>query len=248
VADTEALVQRYGKDLELTMPRVQAAMQCASDEVRQQLQAQPQRARQDLNHSLLAQRLGLVPQLDVPRAGVPSQTLAQPGTTDTALALAIQRVAAAVQGSGMNLNQLLHEVLAAVLQGTGFERVIFVFKDRGSSAMHGRFAVGQRTRPLPEVFRLTLDDGTDGFAEVVRQGHDLWVPEAKADVMRPVWHLQAFDAGCYLLLPLRLKGQAFGLIYAEHAQPQGVVLTAKALSQLGTLRDQTVMAFKRHSA
>jgi hypothetical protein len=48
-----------------------------------------------------------------------------------------------------------------------------------------------------------------------------------------------------MLLPLQLKGAPFGLIYADMAQSDGIVLDDKGLSLLKTLRNQAVMAFRQ---
>ena len=48
-----------------------------------------------------------------------------------------------------------------------------------------------------------------------------------------------------MLLPLQFKGSTLGLIYADKARAESIVLDDKGLSLLKTLRNQAVMAFRQ---
>ncbi|MCX7276807.1 MAG: serine/threonine protein kinase, partial [Burkholderiales bacterium] len=61
----------------------------------------------------------------------------------------------------------------------------------------------------------------------------------------PAWYRQQFHAPTFLLLPLAIKGRPLGLVYADTAQPGGLVVDEKELALLRTLRNQAVMAFKQ---
>ncbi len=58
---------------------------------------------------------------------------------------------------------------------------------------------------------------------------------------------QALGAGSVQLLPLMLKGQALGLIYADHHEAHGVQLGDKELALLGTVRSQVLLAIRQRS-
>jgi GAF domain-containing protein len=63
----------------------------------------------------------------------------------------------------------------------------------------------------------------------------------------PDWHRQIIKAKSFLLLPVMLKNQAIGLLYADSDRPEGIKIDAEQLGLLRTLRGQVVLAFK-HSA
>lgn len=50
-----------------------------------------------------------------------------------------------------------------------------------------------------------------------------------------------------MILPLLLKGRAFGMIYADKAELGSLVVDEKELAMLRTLRNQAVMAFRQSS-
>jgi hypothetical protein len=61
----------------------------------------------------------------------------------------------------------------------------------------------------------------------------------------PDWYRKSFNAPTFLILPLLIKGKAFGLIYADMAKQGGLRLDEKELALLRTLRNQGVMAFRQ---
>ena len=54
-------------------------------------------------------------------------------------------------------------------------------------------------------------------------------------------------APSFLLLPMQMKSATFALIYADHAQPGGLLVGERDLALLRTLRNQAVMAFRQAS-
>ena len=262
-AGTQQVVQRYAAALGLSAGSVQHAVHQATVKVKHLLQAQSQAMRQDLQHSLLAQRLGMVAKPNTARLGCPTHaadTQATPAVPPvpgqgaagvqhslSLLTQGIQNLAQKLTDDKADLNKVLQLLLQTLQEATGFERVMLVLRDSKSNLMTGRMAVGPMIRPEASAFRLLLDDASDPFAALIQGQQDTWVADAARDGKRPEWHRQAFQTGCYLILPLFNKGQAMGVIYADHTQSAGVVLTDRVLKQLGTLRDQAVLAFRRHA-
>ena len=64
----------------------------------------------------------------------------------------------------------------------------------------------------------------------------------------PAWYRQQVNAPTFLLLPLMLKGQAIGLIYADKAVAGSIVLGEGELGLLRALRDQAALAFAKGQA
>ena len=61
----------------------------------------------------------------------------------------------------------------------------------------------------------------------------------------PAWYASTLNAPTFLLLPLMMKGCAFGLIYADQPTAGGIELGERELALLRTLRNQAIMAFKQ---
>ncbi len=262
-AGTQQVIQRYTAALGLSAGGVQHAVHVATMKVKHLLQAQSQVMRQDLPRSLLAQRIGMVAKPKLDRLGHPSQaadTQASPVVPPvpghgaagvqhsmTLLNQGIERAAAKLGDSKFDLNGVLRQLLQTLQEATGFERVMLVLRQTKSAQMTGRMAVGPMIQPDASAFQLSLEDANDPFAAIVFNQQDTWIADSTRDGKRPEWHRQSFQTGCYLLLPLFQKNQAMGLIYADHTRPGGVVLTDRVLKQLGALRDQAVLAFKKHT-
>lgn len=262
-AGTQQVIQRYTAALGLSAGGVQHAVHLASTKVKHLLQAQSQAMRQDLPHSLLAQRIGMVAKSKEERLGHPSQaadTLTAPvmppmpgqgaaGVQHSMVLLnqGMERAAAKIGEGKFELNAVLRQLLQTLQEAAGFERVMLVLRQTKTAQMTGRMAVGPMIQPDASAFQLSLDDPTDPFAAIVLKQQDTWVTDSTREGKRPEWHRQTFQTGCYLLLPMFQKNQAMGLIYADHTRSGGVVLTDRVLKQLGALRDLAVQAFKKHT-
>jgi hypothetical protein len=91
----------------------------------------------------------------------------------------------------------------------------------------------------------------DLFATICAKGADTLISDASAPRIAeclPDWYRKAADAPTFLILPLLLKGRAFGMIYADKAEQGSLVVDEKELAMLRTLRNQAVMAFRQSSA
>jgi hypothetical protein len=60
----------------------------------------------------------------------------------------------------------------------------------------------------------------------------------------PDWHRRVISAKSFLLLPVMLKNNAIGLLYADSELADGIKIDAEQLGLLRTLRGQVVLAFK----
>jgi GAF domain-containing protein len=88
------------------------------------------------------------------------------------------------------------------------------------------------------------------FHVALEKGVDIAIEDTQAaNIIEriPLWHRQAVTAKSFLLLPVVLKSQTIGLLYADSDRPDAVKITAEQLGLLRTLRSQVALAFK-HSA
>jgi serine/threonine protein kinase len=146
------------------------------------------------------------------------------------------------------LNEVLRMILETMYRAHGFQRVIFCLRDARTGVLTGRFGLGADAERVAAAFKLQLTGATDLFAAVCAKGADTLIHDATAGNIAtrlPPWFKTGIDAPTFLLLPLTLRNAPLGLIYADKAQPNAIVVNERELSLLRTLRNQAVMAFKQ---
>ncbi len=149
----------------------------------------------------------------------------------------------------VKLSDLLRMILETMFRAMDFQRIIFCMRDPKTDALTGRFGLGKDVESLVKIFNVALKAGTpDLFTAVCTKGADAMISdatEAHITGRLPAWYRKAINAPTFLLLPVSIKSKPFGLIYADKAEKGGLVLDAKQLALLQTLRNQAVMAFKQ---
>lgn len=157
----------------------------------------------------------------------------------------------------VKLGEVLRMILETIYRALGFRRVLFCLRDAKSGALLGRFMLGEgeADAALRAAFRIEtrIAPGTpaDLFSAVCLKGADTLIADTATGNLRmrlPVWYRERVDAPTFLLLPLAVKNQPVGLIYADKAEAGAIALGEKELSLLRTLRNQAVMAFRQASA
>ena len=148
------------------------------------------------------------------------------------------------------LSDVLRMILETMFRAMRFQRIIFCMRDTKTDALTGRFGLGEGVEALAKSFHVPLkaSDAPDLFTAVCLKGADTLIndaTEARIAERLPAWYGQQFHAPTFLLLPLAIKGRPLGLVYADTAQPGGLVVDEKELALLRTLRNQAVMAFKQ---
>lgn len=166
------------------------------------------------------------------------------------LSAGIQQVTELLAADDVRLNEVLKTVLDSMFEALRFQRVVLCLRDVKLDAMTGRFGVGHEAVAVSRAIRIPLAPGspTDVFTAVCSKVLDMQIDDASAPhVARrlPAWFRKSVDAPCFLLLPMKMRDKAFGLIYADRAGSGPLGLSPQELSMLRTLRSQVVMAFKQ---
>ena len=147
------------------------------------------------------------------------------------------------------LNEVLRMILETMFRALGFRRVVFCLRDPKTETLTGRFGLGEGVEAAKAAFKVPLRQGSDDlFAAVCAKGADTLISDAAAAGIAarlPTWFRAPVAGQAFLLLPLRLKGATFALIYADKAEPNAITVGEKELSLLRTLRNQAVMAFRQ---
>ena len=147
-----------------------------------------------------------------------------------------------------SLNDVLRISLETMYRAMGFKRVIFCLRDPKTNQMAGRFGFGPATSAIVSHFRFPLGIGPDVFRAAVTKGVDIIISDihdAKIQDRIPAWYRQYVPAETFVLFPLMLKGVSVGLIYCDKDKAGQIVIPAKELSLLKTLRNQALLALKQ---
>ena len=177
--------------------------------------------------------------------------LTQPGADSRAqtLTAGVQDITNAMV-EDFKLSDVLRMIMEAMFRALDLHRIVFCMRDPKTDTLTGRFGLGAGVEGLVKQFQVPMhSNGTpDLFATICSKAADTLISDASDPriVQRlPTWYLQTYNAPTFLVLPLVLKGKPFGLIYADMAQKDGLLVDEKELSLLRTLRNQAVMAFKQ---
>ena len=173
----------------------------------------------------------------------------EPANAQQVLAAGIRDVTETLT-SDFALKDVLQMVLETMYRGMGFTRTMIFIRDVRANAMRARFGFGAEIdRVIPKcVFPLAF--APDVFHVALEKGVDIAIEDTQAaNIIEriPRWHRDAMQAKRFLLLPVVLKNQTIGLLYADSDRDDAAKITAEQLGLLRTLRSQVVLAFK-HSA
>jgi len=187
---------------------------------------------------------------------------AQPGQTGEHPATAARHDAAAqilaagvqditdVMVDDFKLGDVLRMILEAMWRALQFHRVIFCMRDPKTNALTGRFGLGEGVEAVVRAFQVPLNPQgvPDLFTTICSKGADTLINDTRDPRIAarlPAWYVKAYHAPGFLILPLVIKGQPVGLIYADRTEQDALRIDDQQLSLLRTLRNQAVMAFKQ---
>jgi HD-like signal output (HDOD) protein len=146
-----------------------------------------------------------------------------------------------------SLNDVLHMALETMYRGMGFSRTMIFIRDPRTASMRARFGFGTGIEKLIPQCSFPLAFEPDVFHVSLEKGLDIVIENTQAEnvVQRiPLWHRQILNARSFLLLPVVLKNQPAGLLYADSDRGDGIRINSEQLDLLRTLRTQVVLAFR----
>ncbi len=149
-------------------------------------------------------------------------------------------------------SDVVRMVLETMIRAKGFQRAVFCMRGPKGDTLSGRFGLGQGMDTILRGFHIPLGSGaSDLFQMVCAKGADTLIADATVGRVAsrlPDWYLKLINAPAFLLLPLVIANKPLGLIYADMAHKNSLVLEQKELALLRTLRNQIVMAFRHPHA
>ena len=177
----------------------------------------------------------------------PMEPRRQTGTSRDVLSGGIQDITnAMVEGS--SLNDILRIIIETIYTGIGFDHVIFALRDSQRAAILGRFGLGAEIDALVGQFQFPVEFAPDVFHVALQKNIDIFIADsrdAKIATRIPDWYRKAFAAGAFLLLPIIVKDNPFGMIYADAAGANSVTIKEDEIKLLRTLRNQAVLAVRQ---
>lgn len=169
-----------------------------------------------------------------------------PEDTETLLMDGLQEVTGLLMEEH-SVSEIFNVVLETMYRSMGFQRVVLVLLNRKTNEMAGRIGFGDDAEEFVKEFRFSAKYSVDVFHGALKNAVDVYIANTKegkiqADI--PAWYKKISSAGCFLLFPLVVNKRALGLIYADHAMPNGLDIDKKKLNLLKSLRNQIVLAVR----
>ncbi|MDF1527822.1 MAG: HDOD domain-containing protein [Sedimenticola sp.] len=159
----------------------------------------------------------------------------------------LQEVTGMLVDDDTNVVQIFNVVLETLYRALAFDRVVLCLQDRATNQIKAKLGFGNDIENFISKFHFQRQYSADVFHAALKNGVDLAISDAHDEKIQsdmPEWYKKIANAGSFLVFPLVVKQRPLGLIYADHSQPNGVVLTAKQLNLIKALRNQVILAFR----
>jgi len=175
---------------------------------------------------------------------------AQPESTEndatSLLALGMQDMTAMMLGQ-YHIADIFKLLAELFFRTELFDHVLICVLDRSSQSLVGRVGLGRNAAKMRGIFRIPLTFAPDVFHAATAKGQDILISDASADNIRsriPEWHVNAFHAHAFLLLPIMINNKPLGLIYADKIDQQ-LQIPSHLLGLLKVLRNQAALALQQ---
>jgi serine/threonine protein kinase len=146
-----------------------------------------------------------------------------------------------------SVSEVFNVVLETMYRAMGFQRVVLALLNRKTHEMAGRIGFGHDTEEFVKHFRFPSQYRVDVFHGALKNAVDVYITNTRDKKIQgdiPDWYKQISKAGSFLLFPLVVNKRPVGLIYADHARPNGLDIDKKKLNLLKSLRNQIVLAVR----
>lgn len=170
------------------------------------------------------------------------------GGTQQIVSAGIRDVTEALASDG-ELNDVLRMVLETMHRGFGFSRTMIYMRDSRLNTMRARFGFGADIERLIPLCNFPLQFAPDVFHIALQKGVDIVIEDAAEEKIAqriPEWFRRILQPKSFLLLPIMMKTNALGLLYAD-LDGGSIKLAPEQLGFLRTLRSQVVLALKQNA-
>ena len=263
-----ALVDKFGKGLNVTPQALETAIQQSMLDLKRDVDALDLRAAD----GFLA-RVALVVKAEGPAAGqtrtdqlqtaiehatlttpvaaLPEDGSPQESNRKALLTAGIQDITNALVGD-YQLNDILRIILEAMYRGAGFTRVLLCVRDPSSNTLKGRFGFGANIDEIiRKGFAIPLSGARDVFQAAITNGADILIEDTEAESIRahvPDWFRKLIPAKSFALFPILINKKPIGMLYGDANAAGQLRIPADELALLKTLRNQAILAIRQHSS
>lgn len=179
-----------------------------------------------------------------------AEAVDEPPDAESLLAVGLQDIGQALVADTATA-EALQIAAEAMFRALRPRHVVIAVREGQPAAMTARIAIGHGAELKRARFRFAVVRGErDLFNVLLLQESDLLVGdarEARLHARLPGWYREHFDAGSFLVMPLRLRQQPIGLIYIDVENVGGLVITPRVFGLLRALRLQVLLALKREA-
>ncbi len=262
-----ALVDKFGKGLNITAQTLETAIQQSILDLKRDAAALDLRAadgflaRVALAVKTQAPAAGETPTdqlqtaiehatLTTPVMALPAEGAPQESNRKALLKAGIQDITNALVGN-YQLNDILHIILEAMYRGMGFTRVLLCVRDPTSNTLKGRFGFGANVDEIiRKGFSIPIGGSRDVFQAAISNGADILIEDIDTQSIRthvPDWFRKAVPAKSFALFPIIIGKKPIGMLYGDADAAGRLTIPADELGLLKTLRNQAVLAIRQHS-
>jgi serine/threonine protein kinase len=145
------------------------------------------------------------------------------------------------------LNDVLTMILETMYRGFSFTRVIFCALNGKTKEMKASLGFGKDIDRILKKFNFKVSRLPDVFNFSVLQAKDVGIEDATDSRFRkriPEWYVRSVSASAFVLYPVAVNKDVFGLFYADR-ESTGMVLSGTQSNYLKTLCNQAVLAKKQ---
>ncbi|HVY06287.1 MAG TPA: HDOD domain-containing protein [Burkholderiales bacterium] len=261
-----ALVDKFGKGLNVTPQILEAAVQQSVQDLKRDAQALDLRAadgflarialavasKDEAPDQTPADQLQTAIQhatLSTPVVAIPAD--APPESSRKALLTAgIQDITNALVGD-YKLNDILRIILEAMYRGMGFTRVLLCVRDPASNTLKGRFGFGSQVDEIiRKGFCIPIGGSRDVFQAAIANGADILIEDTESESIRshvPDWFRKTIPARSFAIFPIIIAKKPIGMLYGDADAAGRLKIPADELALRKTLRNQAVLAIRQHS-
>ena len=158
----------------------------------------------------------------------------------------IQEVTEAIISGRYKANDLIMLVVETLYHSMGFRFVTACVKDIKTQQFRARISIGENNQRRQAGFTFPAASSRDLFHLAMTNNADVLISDASVPNIRalmPDWHRVLLpDAASFIVLPLTVHKQAFGLIYADRAVVATEGIPPDEAALIKTLKAQMMTA------
>ena len=153
---------------------------------------------------------------------------------------------------GRDVSAAIDTALALLRESLGCRRAMLCVRDPMTPRLIGRRGAGPGAAAAVARMSIPIEHPTDLLAIACAKNTDVLIEDATASAILPKlppWLADpAFDARCFLLLPMSGARGPAGLLYADHPAVDGFTVDDGTLASLTRLRDHLLARLRAESA